>query len=505
MWRHEKGMTMHPKLTLLLAGTFAASLPVLLAADPDGKQLYATHCASCHGTTGQGDGPAAVYVYPRPRDFSRGMFKVRSTPDGQMPTDEDLFNSITRGMPGSSMPGFGFLTEAERKALVEQIKSLVQRKQSTPPTPIQVGEEPPVTAQTIAEGKQLYAKMQCAKCHGEAGKGDGPSAAQLVDSWGFPIKVRDFTTGQYIGGPDDKDLYLRFTTGMSGTPMPSYQDSMNDEERWKLVHYVQSLRVKNGHHGQEEAAVEPKDHTIPVARVTTKIGVDPTDKLWNNAPAHRIPMTMLWPSPHPLQNIHVRALHDGKQMAVLLEWPMELPSYAVVRAQDFTDAAALQFSLKGTTPFVGMGDKDNPVNIWQWKASWQKTVEGQRPDVNTQYASMHVDMYQETKPLFKTALAAGNIVAAETRKTPIEDLNAAGFGTLTAQPADDQNVAGKGVWMDGKWRVVFLRDLKTGQAGDQQFTTGGAAPVAFAVWSGQHNDRNGQKAVSTWYWLKLEK
>jgi hypothetical protein len=216
-------------------------------------------------------------------------------------------------------------------------------------------------------------------------------------------------------------------------------------------------------------------------------------------------MTALWPCPHPLKEIHVRVLQDGRQLAIALEWPMDVASFANVRPQDFTDAAAVQFSLKGTTPFLGMGDKDNPVNIWQWKASHQSEVDGKRVDVETQYAAMHVDIMQPRKePAFVTARAAGNIVAQEAPKTPVENLIAAGFGTLAAQPAARQTVAGKGVWMDGTWRVVFVRALKNDNPNDEQFV-GQPVPVAFAVWGGEHRDRNGQKAVSSWYKLEVAK
>jgi hypothetical protein len=176
-----------------------------------------------------------------------------------------------------------------------------------------------------------------------------------------------------------------------------------------------------------------------------------------------------------------------------------------VRVQDFADAAAVQFSLKGTEPFVGMGDAQNPVNLWQWKAAWQADSEKGRADIETAYANRHVDFYPRTEPVFITARAAGNLLAAVEHPSPVEDLNAAGFGTLEAQPAAAQNVAGKGVWTDGQWHVVFLRSLQSKDPGDQQFEPGGSVPVAFAVWGGAHGDRDGQKAVSTWYRLTLEK
>jgi mono/diheme cytochrome c family protein len=475
----------------LVCGLFATTT---LAAAPDGKQLFNQNCTFCHGPQGTGDGPAARYLYPKPRDFTRGTFKIRSTPDGELPTDEDLFNTLTRGMPGSAMPSFAFLSEADRRELVAHVKSLVTRPHEGELKPIEVGKEPPQTPATIDEGKKLYAQMQCGKCHGETGKGDGPSAALLKDSWDYPIKVRDFTTGVYLGGPTDRDLYLRFTSGVNGTPMPSYAESLTDEQRWQLVHYVQSLRVPH------EEFNPPAGNLINAKRTRSldaKTLAGTTD--------FQIPVMALWPCPHPLHGVHVRAAHNGKQIGFLLEWDAPEPSYAAVGQQQFRDGAALQFSLNGTYPFLGMGDKDNPVNVWHWKSDWQAEVDGHRADLADSHPNLHVDYYDRQEPIFITARAAGNLIAAGQRTTPIEDLNANGFGTLEAQPADQQNVTGNGVWKDGKWRVLFVRDLTTKDAGDRQLKSGETVPVSFAVWAGEHGDRNGQKAVSTWFNLKLEK
>jgi len=175
-----------------------------------------------------------------------------------------------------------------------------------------------------------------------------------------------------------------------------------------------------------------------------------------------------------------------------------------VRVEDFQDAVALQFSIKGTTPFLGMGDADHPVNIWMWKAGWQQTADGQRQDVHTLHPSMHVDTYFEARGQVPTAEAAGNLQARSQMASPVEDANARGFGSFTPQPAVEQNVRGQGFWRDGFWSVMVSRELKSTFADDVNFAERRPVPVAFAVWNGQQRDRNGRKVISNWYRLILE-
>lgn len=484
---------------------FAASLffllvPVRFLEGADGKAIYTRYCAECHGPNGAGDGRGAQYLYPKPRDFSRGLFKIRSTPDGQLPTDEDLYRTVTMGMPGSPMPSFAFLPEEDRRAVVQHVKTLVKNKPATTPTPIVVGEEPPLSIETLSEGKRLYTQLGCNKCHGETGKGDGPQVSTLKDSWDIPITVRDFTTGVYKGGPTDRDLYLRFTTGLAGTPMASFAGQTTDAQRWALVHYIQSLRVNTT---QFEP---PSENVISVSRTPHALDPDPAAPMWQGFPSAEIPMMGLWPHPRPLRGIYVRALHDGKRLGVLLEWDAPNPSFQAVGQQEFRDGAAVQFSLDDTFPFLGMGEKGHPVNVWHWMSDWQTDLTGERRDVDTEHPHMYVQDYPRTEPTFITARAVGNQISQDQRRSPIEDLNAQGFGSTESQPVAQQNVAGKGVWRGGRWRVVFLRELKSGEKEDRQFAVGGdPVPVAFAIWSGKEKDRNGQKTVSTWFKLKLEK
>lgn len=221
-----------------------------------GEWVFRGMCIGCHGIAGDGNGAvwelgdqyAKEHKLPRkPRDFTQATFKVRSTPSGSFPTDIDLFKSISRGLVADQdMPAFKYLPERDRWAVIAYIKTfstLWEEEAEYQEDPIEVGEPPIPDEKIIAAGKKVYAKMKCAKCHGELGLGDGPSAAELEDDSGLKIVPRNFTdASQFVGGSDPASVYQTFNTGFDGTPMPSFVDFLNDEESWQLVWYVTSLR-----------------------------------------------------------------------------------------------------------------------------------------------------------------------------------------------------------------------------------------------------------------------
>lgn len=482
-----------------------------------GATVYRQHCAACHGENGDGNGPAAVWLFPKPRNFSAGLYKIQSTPSGRLPSDADLLKSIRNGLGGSSMPSFSYLTEAELRAVVQHVKDLtattgpggtrVNRFEQAERAgelgrPIELPPEPPLTFESINRGRELYEKLQCLTCHGETGAGDGFSAPTLKDSFGVPIPPRDFNTGSFRGGATGADLYTRIAVGLGGTPMVAYPDEVvSPRDRWALVHYIQSLRRKD----IEVSDILASEGRIEATRVDGTLPTEPTDPAWERIESVRIPLNPLWPEPYPIPGVAARALYNGKQIAILLQWRDDRFDGAPIRVQDFQDAAALQFSLTCRTPFIAMGDPENPVNVWQWKAGWQQEIDGQRPDVDLTYASLHVDLYPEADrhALHRTAEAAGNLLATTGMSSPVEDANATGFGTMRSQSPKAQNVHGRGVWRDDFWSVVFVRDLKSRDDGDVEFTTGGPVPVAFAIWNGAQRDRNGRKVISNWHQLVL--
>lgn len=226
-----------------------------------GKKLYRRYCVGCHGPLGDGNGENAQWIEPKPRDFTAATFKCRSTPTGTLPTDEDVYNSVGRGFTNSNMPHWDSLTSQDRIDLVAYIKSFSPRWNSEKPgQPIAVPPEPAVTEQSIQHGGQLFQKMECWKCHGQQGRGDGPSAATLTDSKDQPIRPYDFASGgddsRFKCGVTNQDLYKIFMTGLDGTPMPSFADVIQPNDAWDLVHFLRTLQVKR--HSRENEIVKGK-------------------------------------------------------------------------------------------------------------------------------------------------------------------------------------------------------------------------------------------------------
>ena len=205
---------------------------------------YRRYCVGCHGELGDGNGENAVWLDPKPRDFQLAVFKCRSTPTGTLPTDEDLFDTIARGLDRSVMPPWNTFTRDERADLVAWIKHYSPRWQNEKPgAPIQIPPAPEVTAERVKAGQEIFRRLECWKCHGVQGMANGPSAATLTDDLGRPILPYNFTDGSRPKcGETDRDIYKIFMTGVDGTPMPSFADNIKPEEAWELVFYLRTLQ-----------------------------------------------------------------------------------------------------------------------------------------------------------------------------------------------------------------------------------------------------------------------
>lgn len=262
--------------------------------------------------------------------------------------------------------------------------------------------------------------------------------------------------------------------------------------------------------------------TLVSAKITGELPVtDPDSPLWQEATAIEVPLSAqivarpILPETN-VKAVTARALHNEDGVAFLVEWTDETQNDSMIRVQDFRDAVALQFPLAAGPPFYCMGQQGGNVNIWHWKADWQADLLA-RQDMDTVYPDMYVDGYTFADPVsniaagpadyadpnYVPAFAVGNPFAAAVHDSPVEDLVAGGFGGLTAQPLEAQNVQGHGSWANGKWRVIFSRNLASTEADDVGFEPGQIYPIAFAAWDGENEERNGQKSTSQWVSLQF--
>ncbi|MBI4520177.1 MAG: c-type cytochrome [Gemmatimonadetes bacterium] len=496
-----------------------------------GAVTYGQHCAACHGVDGDGAGEAAYLLYPRPRDFTTGSHRVVSTWDG-VPTDEDLFRTISRGMPGSAMPSWAHLPERTRWALVHYVKTFSKRplevREPSEPASfgasgagvIQVPPEPPYTPEAEARARELYAQG-CAPCHGPTGRGDGPR--EQFDSKGFPTRPRDFGAGVFRGSSDPEGVYRRIVAGMPGSPMPQ-SGYLHGNDAWHLTHFVRSMSSP-----ERRARAEMRQFRIVASRVPD-LPRHPDSGIWRNVPAVTLHLMPLWWRDDRPESVTVQAVHDGREIAVLMQWPDATPNATAIRPQDFRDAAAIEVSASQNPPFFAMGQSGEPVRIWMWKAERQADLQPAFQDLETVYPNIGIDSYPnllrspieqpvrnaltlELDPTFVTGWGAGNIVSDPTRRTAAEDLVAEGFGTLQARPLADQPVAAQGVYGTGSYRVLFRRELDRrgrefprgrGAARDSvTFIPESPVAIAFAVWDGSAGDRDGKKSVTIWQELVL--
>ncbi len=462
-------------LTVFLGRPASAQAPV------DGEAIYRERCAFCHGDEGDGNGPVARYLDPRPRDFTSGQFKFRTTASGELPLREDVINIVKQGVRGTAMPSWeGILSQAEIEAVVDYVtQNFVPDWGTYEPTVIPVGSPPGVTDAMIEQGQQLYQELQCWRCHGQAGRGDGPSAPTLTDDFGFPIRAADLTKAwRYKGGSQLMDIYARFSTGLNGSPMPSFYDVFLEEEReaklWALSAYVKSLQVN-----------QPTEQTVVTARrVESPLPTSPDDPAWERAEAASFFLTgqviagPRWQTPG-VDAVTVRALHNDQSLALLVAWDdpfqdtetggsegnvggdtyVNLEEF-LGTAGPFPDALAVQFPQTlgegPQKPYFFWGQPGRPVNLWMWQAD-----------------------------------------------ASLGEFNAAGFKEgLKPQATSDVTVGA--MWADGHYRAVFTRALNTGDPNDVQMAPGDVIPIAFQAWEGSNGEAGLRLSLSSWYNLALE-
>jgi mono/diheme cytochrome c family protein len=282
-----------------------------------GKRVYFTKCVWCHGVDGAGDGPGADRLWPRPRNFNQGTFKIRHTASGELPLfnvnerapdsgKNDLFDTVTHGLPGSAMPPWeGILSEEQRAQVLSFVTTqLVKDRKFTDKqesqTVLQLGAIKPVeaTQESLKKGAALIVDKKCIECHGVEGRGDG-NAFNLKDDWGFSIQPANWhKCWNFRGSRQDpynvRNIFRTFSTGVNGTPMPSFADNTTVEERWDIANFVNSLceRDEDGKPlGIDPQSDKPKiNFVVPSAPIEGEISNDPDNEMWKKASRRYIAM-----------------------------------------------------------------------------------------------------------------------------------------------------------------------------------------------------------------------
>jgi DMSO reductase family type II enzyme heme b subunit len=475
----------------------------------NGKAVYMKRCAQCHGDKGEGDGPAAGTMLPRPRIFKGNKFyKFKTTPTGKLPTDRDLYNVITKGIPGTSMPGFETLPDQERWDLVAFIKTM--SPDFSDPDEIKEAkkmdvfrEDPPELSdeekkEWIEAGRKLFTDKkntttQCFSCHGPSGRGNGPDWAVKFDNWNdvvgkqagskpskpeergkTPIVPANLSNPELLrNGRAAKDIFRTITTGIGGTPMASYEETVSKEERWKLAYYIESLGP---------AKKEKRDDKVVAVRVDA-VPTAADDKAWEKAPVARFktapniiePPRLFWPS---VAFVNVQAVYSSDELALRIQWDDRSESKGTdttkkyndrdhtiyVQGTGHPDQFDVQFPVKTDKtdterPYFLMGDRKRPVNLWSWRGDTGKVIER----------------------------------------------NAKGFAKQSIQPPKSQDLQGGVTFDDGRYTMIVSRSLKTGDAlNDVQFEVGKFVPMAFSVWDGDRGELGQRRALTTWYWVYLK-
>ena len=451
----------------ILGAWFVANSPTAAAHDPAapvtqvsrGQELYDRYCAPCHGLAGDGAGPGAERLFVKPRDFTRDEYKIKSTVGEEFPSREDLIQVIAEGMPGSSMPGWkGVLTQAEMGELADYMQTFGRffPQEGYGANAIDVPGRVNPSAESIARGRELYeSDIECLKCHGEAGRGDGPSALEQTDNAGDVIYPADLTQPwTFRGGAEPEDIYLRLQTGLTGSSMPSFADALSPEETWDLVNYILSLSP-----GQP-----PEPAVILVSQfMAGPLPESPDDPAWQEpAPAYYPLTAQLLHAPryyHSSVNaVLVRSLYNESEIAFHVTWNDRTET----RTGETVDAMAIQFpqelSESDERPHFAFGDPERAVYQWYW--------------------------------------AAGDDVTVER--------NGHGADAIEVQPQEQRQTRATASYQAGRWQLVFRRPLGTPDGADLAFVTDHFIPVSFMVWDGYADEVDDKLGLTSWSVVYLQ-
>jgi mono/diheme cytochrome c family protein len=486
-----------------------------------GKQLYLKFCAQCHGDNGDGEGYASPHLSPRPRNFTTGKYKIRSTPTGTLPTHQDLVNIIRRGMPYTSMPAWPSLSDQQVSDLAHFVKTFSPEfaKPENAPKPVDLPSAPKVTQESIELGKKLYAETGCISCHGTLGRGDGSSAPTLKDDWGYPIRPADLTQSwTFRGGSSREDIYRSMSTGLNGTPMPGFgDDALKPEQKWAITDFIDSLSG-GGSAGYSNLVV-------------AKHVLDPIDLAkgaasFAAAPAARFPIVGQIMEPGrsfhpPATSVTVQAIYDAESIALLVRWHdmsaektgKNGPSLPVpIEEEEEARAAGESGGAAGAAgdPFGDAAVKPAPAGTPG--AAQPPADPFADPAAQAAPASEFSDAVSIQIPSQTPAGARKPYFIFGDGQNPVDlwffdlarpdPLQFTGKGSADVAANDTGEVTGVASYDQGEWSVIFKRPRRAGSGAP--FTPGEFLPVAFSVWDGFSRERGNRRGLTGWYSLYME-
>ena len=528
-------------LLFILFGTLAVFSLIYAQNAPEaserGKEVYENSCAHCHGVEGRGDGSAAENLLPKPRDFTRGLYKIRSTEAAQLPTDQDLFDIITEGMPGSSMPGWETALSAnDRWEVVAYIKTFYEgfKENETPPKQITLEGKIAYSEQSVETGKVLYVELGCVECHGNVGRGDGTSAPTLTDSWGFQTWPANLTQGwNYRGGFDTDDIFKRFIGGIAGSPMPAFEgDSflnfgLTSEESKRLIELENKDEMTEAEEEEAGKFYEKMDVAVDIALTIKEGGEVSADDIQTYNDAMKIVYEKSW----HLAN-YVKSLMPEKRPEPAIGNNVLRSQYIQDAFPDFDDAAWEMFEAR-YFPLVGQvviePRQFNPtidgvhvksfyndtevVFLFVWDDRTHTT--GDETDETTGKPLEDVLAVQfpvkvpkgptAPKPYFLWGGRLPVYLWHWKASTPeqVTELTAKGINNAETQEAQGE-LQVKSDYTDGQYKLWVKRALKTEDKKDLQLDPGVFVPIAFSAWDGSNGDVDTKLAMTSWYTFVLE-
>ena len=483
-----------------------------------GKTLYLQNCAQCHGEKGDGQGYATPHLFPQPRNFTTGKFKVRTTPNGALPTHQDLVNVIRRGMPYSSMPAWPTLTDQQVENLAYFITTFsadFSNKESVP-KPVELPSAPSMTNQTVELGKKLYVDNGCVKCHGTLGRADGPSSPTLTDELNRPIRPADLSQPwTFRGGSTREDIFRTMSTGFNGTPMPSFADALTPEQRWAITDFIVSLSGNEG----------PAYTNLVVA----KYALDPIDlkngsKAFESAPVARFPIIGQITEPGrdfhpPATSVTVQAMYDTESIAFLVRWHDRSaektgkndPSLPVPIEEEEESAGASAGSGGGASPTNPFGDAEVTP-----PAGGQAQPQGAPQDPFAEAQAAPPSEFSDAvsiqipsavpatarKPYFIFGDSQNSVDLWFFDLARPDPLQFTGKGSADLAPNDTGDVTAVASYDQGEWSVIFKRPIRP--SAGAPFTPGEFLPIAFSVWDGLSRERGNKRGLTVWETVYLE-